>query len=394
MYEGQNPYKTVRSLYFGAGIRSVIADQLAERGVKKPFLIFDKGVEAVGHPQKIIDVLNAKGGFEITTYNEVEADPPIYVVNKAAAIGAAAGVDAVVAIGGGSTIDTAKATRVLLVNEGELDASRFVFDDAPQITPDIPIVIIPTTAGTGSEGTEGSMLTHIDENGEHWKKILECKSNSDIDFSIVDPELALGTPRFITIGCAFDILAHATETSMTVLTSPLLQELARTAITLFHKSVGRAYDDINDLQARTDLALACAITSTVMNRSYVNANHAFGHALGSVFHVHHGVACGVFLPAVLEYYAEVAPDPISKIGAIFGVVKEQDETNAAYTARFARVLHRFGTGLGIDLKTIVPEKEDCYKLIPQALADYSWHLGLRELDEAGAKWIIDRTYEY
>jgi alcohol dehydrogenase class IV len=393
MYAGQNPFYTVRSFYFEPGIRSIIADKLEELGVKKPLLIYDKGVESVGIPQKIIDIL-APRGFEITTFNGVEADPPSHVMNEAAAIGSKAGVDAVIAIGGGSSIDTAKATRVLLVNEGPLDVARFIFEDAPQITPNIPIVIIPTTAGTGSEGTEGSMITHIDENGEHWKKILECKSNPQIDFSIIDPELALGTPRFISIGCAFDVLAHATETSMTVLTSPMLQTLAKTAIGLFAKSVGRIYDDINDLNARTDMALACAITATVMNRSYVNANHAFGHALGSVYRVHHGVACGVFLPAVLEYYAEVASEQISSIGAIFGVIREQDENDVVYAERFARTLHRFATGLGVDLKTIVPEKEDCYKIIPQALADYSWHLGLRELDEEGAKWIIDRTYAY
>jgi alcohol dehydrogenase class IV len=393
LFEGQNPYYTVRSFYFAPGIRSIIADKLEERGVKKPFILFDKGVESVGIPQKIIDALKPRG-FEITTFSEVEADPPTHVVNSAASVGKKAGVDAVIAVGGGSTIDTAKAVRVLLVNDGELDVARFIFEDAPQVIPNIPIVIIPTTAGTGSEGTEGSMLTHIDENGEHWKKILECKSNSAIDFSIIDPELALGTPRHISMGCAFDVLAHATETSMTVLTSPLLQGMAKTAIGLFHKSVGRIYDDIYDLKARTDMALACAITSTIMNRSYVNANHAFGHALGSVFRVHHGVACGVFLPAVLEYYAEVASEQISDIGAIFGTVRERDETNAVYAERFARVLHRFASGFGIDLKNIVPEKESCYSIIPQALADYSWRLGLRELDEAGAKWIIDRTYEY
>ena len=393
MYENQNPFYTARRFFFGAGIRKIVGEKLKESGVKRVLLIYDKGVESVGIPDKIIAPIKA-AGIETVSYNGVLADPPSSVVNEAAKFGKDAKVDAIIGLGGGSSIDTSKATRVLLSSKGPLDVNRYIFDSAPQTKPVMPIMIIPTTAGTGSEATEGAMISHIDENGVHWKKLLECLSNPEIDSAVVDPELALGTPKHISMNCAFDVLAHASETTMTILTSPIMQAIAESAIRLFVQNCRKVYDDINDLDARIGMALSCNLTGFAMQRSYVNAGHAFGHALGSVFNVPHGLACGVFGPAVIEYYANAAPEQIARIGAIFGVVREPSENNEIYTARFARTLHKFASDVGVDLKNIVADREECYKIIPQVLEDYSWRLGLREMDEAGAKWVIDRTYAY
>lgn len=393
MYINQGPFYASRFFFFGAGTRQIIGEKLKEMDCKKAYVLYDKGVEGAGIPTKVIEHITA-AGIKTVTFNGIVADPPSHIVDEAAKIGKEAGVDCIIALGGGSTIDASKAVRVLLSNEGPMNVNRYIFDEAPQVTPVMPMIILPTTSGTGSEATEGAMISHIDEHGEHWKKILECKPNKDKDMAIIDPELMIGTPREISMGCAFDVLTHAMESSMSVLTSPLIQMISENAIRLFVKSCKKIYDDINDLEARTDMALACALAGMSINCGYVNCGHAFGHGLGSVFGVPHGLACGVFAPATIEFYAEVMPDQVTKIAELFGVIRKDGEAIVPFAHRFAKALHAFSAEVGVDLKNIIPEKEECYKIIPQVMADYSWRLGLRELDEGGAKWIIDRTYEY
>lgn len=393
MFRNQNPFSVSRSMYFADGIREIIGEKLKEQGCKKVYVVCDKGIENAGILKKVVDIINA-AGIEAVTYNGVIADPPTHIVNEAAEIGKEAGVDGIVALGGGSPIDTAKAVRVLLSSEGPLKVERYIFENAQQARPEMPLIIVPTTAGTGSEATEGAMISYIDENGEHWKKILECASNRERDMSVIDPELTVGTPREISMGCAFDVLTHAMESSMSILTSPLIQANSMTAIRLFFKSCKNIYDDINDLQARNDMSLACTLAGISINRGYVNCGHAFGHALGSVFGVHHGIACGVFAPAVVEFYAEAIPNAVSSIAEIFGIVPEKGEEITSLSERFAQSLHSFSADVGVDLKQIVKTKEECFKIIPQVMADYSWRLGLKELDEQKCKWIIERVYQY
>lgn len=393
MFNEQNPFMVSRLMFFGPGMSKITGDKLKSLGCKKVYVVFDKGIEKLGIPKRIVENINA-AGVETVEYSGVVADPPSHIVDEAAEIGKRAGVDGVVALGGGSPIDTAKAVRVLLSNDGPLKVERYIFDNSPQVQPEMPLVIIPTTAGTGSEATEGAMISHIDEQGEHWKKILECTSNKTKDMSIIDPQLALGTPQSISMGCAFDTLTHAMESCMSKFTSPLIQANSKTAIRLFVNSCKKIYQNINDLDARTDMALACTLAGISINCGYVNCGHAFGHALGSVFGVHHGIACGVFAPAVLEFYAEAMPAEVTAIAEIFGIVPESGEEIKQLAERFARTLNAFAVEVGVDVKGIVATKEECYRIIPQVMADYSWHLGLRELDEEGGKWIIDRTYGY
>ena len=391
-FTNQNSFFNSTPMCFGVGMSKVTGDKLKERGCKKVVVIFDKGIESVGIPAKIIKFIN-DAGIETINYNGVLADPPSQIVDEAAEIAFAANVDGVVAIGGGSPIDAAKAVRVLLTNGGLLKVNRFMMDGEPQKSPTMPLIIIPTTAGTGSEATDGAMITHIDEEGKHWKKILECERSRQ-DISIIDPELAVGTPLGISMGCAFDVLSHAIESCMSTITSPVIQAISSQSIRLFVKSYKKIFDDLNDLNARSDMALACCLAGIAINQGYVNAGHAFGHALGSVFRTHHGLACGVFIPAVLEYYAEAMPDEILMIADIFGVKLDGNESQVDVAKKLGRKIADLSLEVGVDIRKVVPTKEECYKIIPAVLADYSWRLGRRPLDEEGCKWIIDRAYEY
>jgi len=393
MYENQNPLKMSRYIFFGPGIRSVIGKRLAELGCKKAYVVFDKGVEAVGIPAKVIESLKA-AGVDAVTFNGITADPVSTVVDACVKTAVENRVDSFIAVGGGSAIDATKAARAIYVSNPKLTAEEFILQNAEQVKPEIPIVIVPTTAGTGSEATEGAMISVVDKAGEHWKKILECRPNKDIDFSAVDPELTLGTPVRVSMSCAFDVLAHAWEDCVSILANPLTLELAHGAIKYFVKSVNRVHDNINDLDARTDMALGCTMIGIAMNCAYCNAGHAFGHALGSVFNVPHGVACGVFIPAVMEWYADAAAPQLIEIAGIFGMTPEAGENDQAFIARFTKYLYQFSVKVGVDLKTIVPTAEECYKIIPQVLADYSWHIGPKEMTEADAKWIIDKAYSF
>lgn len=395
MYENQAPLQMSRDIYFGTGMRYTLGEKLSALGCKKPFVVFDTGLAKLGIGDQIAKILRDTGKFdEVVTYSDIAGEPTSDTVEGIVKAAVAGKVDAFIAVGGGSAIDACKGAKAIYVSNPALPVETWITSEVEQVRAGIPFVVVPTTAGTGSEATNGAMVSHVDEDGKHWKKILEVLPNKYIDFAVVDPELAVGAPVRVSMSCAFDVLAHAWEDYVSVKSNPLTRELALSAIKHFAHSVNRIHADINDLNAREEMALGCTEIGIAMNCAYCGAGHAMGHAIGAYFHLPHGLACGLFIPAVMKWHGDSNYHDLVDIAAIFNVTPAADEEPQAFVDRFARYMYQFGKNVGIDIKDHVATAEECYAIIPAALADYSWRLGAKELTEAEAKKIIDWAYAF
>jgi alcohol dehydrogenase class IV len=391
----QAPFNVSRDIYIGSGIRAKLGELLEARGVKKALMVYDKGLSNTDIPGKVAAELD-KAGIAHDAFFDL-AGEPVYdtlyaIVDKAKEFGA----EAFVAIGGGSAIDSCKGARTIYCYGEDVTIDHLLEVGVPgQPLPTAPLVIMPTTAGTGSEATEGTMVSWVDpETGEHWKKILENRPNRDIDFSLVDPELACGSPVRVSMSCAFDVLAQCWENVLSQFTSPFMQDLAHCGIRHFANSCQAIYDDPNNLEAREEMALGCLQVGISMNCSYLGMGHAFGHAIGSVKGLPHGYACGVFIPAVMDYHKDKETEKMLSIAADFDWFPEEGEDPIAFLDRFIKWLHDFAVSVGVDIKDTYATPEECYAIIPQALADYSWRIGPCELTEEVAKQIINKAYEF
>lgn len=372
---------------FGIGISNQIGTRLKALGCTKVMVLYDKGIEAAGISDKIIHYIK-EAGIECVIYNSVQADPPDNSVNEAGAIAVAEKVDGLVSVGGGSSIDTGKAVRVLTANEGPI--AKY-YDRAVPQKPGVPLAVIPTTSGTGSEVTAGGVITDTVNN----IKVIVAGAGAIPTFSLVDPELTLGVPAHITAACAFDALAHHVDAVLSRFAGPMAKVIAADGIRYFRKSLHTVYNDGKNLEARTEMALAANIGGICINTGRCNISHATAHSLGAMYHVPHGVACSIFTPACIEYMAESLPAEIRRLAELFEVSYGASDSTADIGNMVAKAIYELARSVDIPvLKHYVPDIEDAYKLIPAALKDVFAYSSPRPFDEAGAKWVIDRTYSY
>lgn len=372
---------------FGIGASKQLGDKLKGFGCKKVMVVYDKGVEAAGISTKIVGYIK-EAGIECVTFNGVLGDPPSNVVDEAGAIAVKEKVDGVVAVGGGSCLDTAKGIRLLTTNEGPI--SKYFDLTLPQ-KPGVPLVAIPTTSGTGSEVSNGSVITDIDT---HIKRVV-VGAGTPPTLSITDPELIVGVPAPVTAACAFDALAHALDAVFSRVAGPMVKIMAAEGIKLFRKSLIPVYEDGSNLEARAEMALAANIGGICIATGRCNITHALAHNLGAMYHVSHGVACAIFTPACLEYIAEYMPDEVRMVADLFEVEYDASDSTSTIANKTALALYNSARSVNIPwLKDYVANAEDAYKIIPGALQDMFAKISPRPFDEAAAKWVIDTTYGY
>jgi alcohol dehydrogenase len=374
--------------YFGAGISMEIGAQLAQLHSKKALVMYDKGVEAAGIPSKIVQCIQAEG-ILVVQNGDVESDPSDTTVKRIAAIARQEQVDAVVAIGGGSSIDAAKCVKLLLNNSGALE--DFYDLTRPQKPSGIPMIAIPTTSGTGSEASKGGVITDTSKG----QKRTIIGPGTMPDMALVDPELTLSVPPNVTAACAFDVLAHAIDAITSNMTNPITQAISCEAIHLMKGSYRQAVEDGTNLQARSDMHLASNLGGIVLSNAKCSVSHAFAHAMGALYHVPHGVCCAIFTPACLEYVADQRPEEIRKIAELLNTPFRKDESVASIAWRAGETIHKMYRSVGVpDITEYIPDAAEAKRtLIPVAKQDIMATFSPRALDDAGAGWIIDRTFE-
>ncbi|SHI12756.1 1,3-propanediol dehydrogenase [Sporobacter termitidis DSM 10068] len=374
-------------ILFGCGVSGLIGEKLKEFGCKKVLVVYDKGVKAAGIADRILGHIHA-AGIETVCYDGVLPDPPDYTVEAAGALGVRERVDGVVAVGGGSALDTGKAAKVLLTNPPPISNYYLAYEDVqPDDKTMKPIIVIPTTSGTGSEATPGGVIT---DTKRGVKQNVPCATN----LGIVDPELALGLPLPVTASTAVDALCHAVEAFTSGEPNAISDVLAREAISLIGKNLPAVFKNSADLKAREGLQLAATLAGLSIMGPFCNVPHEIGLVLGTVFHLPHGTACGATLPEALEFLAPAIPEKVAAVARLLGaeVSESAAPEEIGKTAR-GTVRALYGLIGMPGLKTLVASKEALLAAVPDILAYSPFHFSARPVSTGDLREILGKAYD-
>lgn len=284
--------------YYGAGCRSVIADEVRKRGFSKALLVTDKDLIRFGVAEKIEEVLR-NAGIPYEIFSDLKANPTITNVKDGVAAFKAAGADFIIALGGGSSIDTAKAVGIV-VNNPEFADVRSLEGTAATKHRAVPTFAIPTTAGTAAEVTINYVITD-----EEARKKMVCVDPNDIPMcAIIDCELMYSMPKGLTAATGMDALTHAIESYITPGAWTMSDMFEMKAIELIARHLKNAVDNGTDTAAREGMAEAQYIAGMGFSNVGLGIVHSMAHPLGAFYDTPHGVANALLLPYVMEYNAE------------------------------------------------------------------------------------------
>jgi lactaldehyde reductase len=281
--------------YFGPGSRKVIAEEVSRRGYKKALVVTDKDLMKFGVAQKVIDVLvDAKIPYEI--YDAIKPNPTVVNVKEGVIAFKKSGADFMVAIGGGSSMDTSKAIGIISNNPEFADVVSLegVADTKKR---SVPVIAVPTTAGTAAEVTINYVITD-----EVNKKKMVCVDTNDIPvLAIVDAEMMASMPKGLTAATGMDALTHAIEGYITKGAWSMSNMFELQAISLISNSLKKVVDNLNDMEARDAMSVAQYIAGMGFSNVGLGLVHGMAHPLGAFYDTPHGLANAILLPYVMEF---------------------------------------------------------------------------------------------
>jgi alcohol dehydrogenase len=303
--------------------------ELAARGVSRPMVITDRGVRSAGLLEPLQAALSSGGVDGSLVFDDVPQDSSTGVVSSIARMYRREQSDAIIALGGGSVIDTAKAVNIL-VSEGGDDLHGY--SGTNMLTRRLrPLLVLPTTSGTGSEVTSVCVI----KDSVNGLKLPFISQYLLPDVAILDPRMTTGLPAFFTAATAMDAMTHAVEAFTCIGKNPLSDAYARAAITKIAQNVVGVLDEPENRERRLELALAATMAGIAFSNSMVGLVHALGHTVGVIAHVPHGVCMNVFLPYALEYNLKARGSIIGELllplagDDVFARTKPQERAHAA-----------------------------------------------------------------
>jgi lactaldehyde reductase len=352
-----------QTAYFGPGAITVIPDELARRGFTKAFVVSDQVLIDTGVTTKVTALLDA-AGFAYEVYSNVVPNPPIETVQAGVAAFAASGADVLIGIGGGSPQDTCKAIGIITANP-EFSDVRSLEGVAPTKNPSVPIIAVPTTAGTASETTINYVITDTQA-----KRKFVCVDPHDIPIlAVVDPEMMSSAPRSLKVATGLDALTHAIEGYTTAGAFELSDMFHLKAIQMIATALPKAAD--GDPQAADEMAMAQYIAGMGYSNVGLGLVHGMAHPLGGFYSAPHGVANGILLAPVMAFNAASTGEKLRDIAAAFGVegaasMPLEDARQAAIDA--VATLTR-DLGNPTTLREVGAKEEDLPALAEAAFAD-------------------------
>ena len=348
--------------YHGKGAISEIAAEAKARGFQKAFVCSDPDLIEFGVTGKVLAVLDA-AGLAYAVYSDIKANPTIENVQHGVEAFKASGADYIIAIGGGSSMDTAKAVGIIIANPEFADV-RSLEGVAPTKNKCVPIIAVPTTAGTAAEVTINYVITDVEK-----KRKFVCVDTHDIPIvAVIDPDMMSSMPKGLTAATGMDALTHAIEGFITKAAWDMTDMFHLKAIEIISKSLRGAVE--NTPEGREGMALGQYIAGMGFSNVGLGIVHSMAHSLGAVYDTPHGVANAILLPTVMAYNAEATGDKYRYIAAAMGVEGTQDMTQEEYRRAAVDAVKQLAADVGIpaDLKEIVKE-EDIPFLAESAYAD-------------------------
>lgn len=346
----------------GSSLRTGL--KVRDLGCEKVLVVYDKGIEDVGIASPIIENIQ-NAGVKTVCFDKVVPDPPDTMIEEAAKIARNEEVDGIVAIGGGSAMDSAKGINVLINNEPPIVQ---YFGVQKNLTPGLPMVFIPTTSGTGSEVTNMTVISYVANGLDKKNSVISPVCVATL--AILDPDLTLGLPPKLTAVTGVDALAHAVESLTGGQSNPLSDALAREAIRAIHKWLPVAYKDGSNIEAREQMILASMFAGMAFTNGLVHLGHAIGHTLGAQFHIPHGIACAITMPEVIEYASKTEYKKVKMICECLGVEVTDNATPEEIGATARQALRSFLKSVGMpNLKELGISLEDTLKVAPLVTSD-------------------------
>ena len=346
--------------YHGKGAIQEIPGLVAARGYQKAFIASDPDLVKFGVTKKVTDLLDGAGmAYEI--YSDIKPNPTIENVQSGVAAYKASGADYMIAIGGGSSMDTGKAIGII-INNPEFADVRSLEGVAPTKNRTVFTIAVPTTAGTAAEATINYVITDVER-----KRKFVCVDTNDIpDIAIVDPDMMATMPKGLTASTGLDALTHAIEGYTTKAAWELADCLNLEAIRLIAKSLRGAVD--NDPDGREGMALGQFVTGMAFSNVGLGIAHSMAHTLGAVYDTPHGVACAMMLPIVMEFNQEYTGEKFKHIAEAMGV-DTAGMDQPTYRRAAIDAVRRLSQDVGIPTKLPAMKEEDLDFLAQSAAAD-------------------------
>lgn len=348
--------------YHGAGAIKEITVEAKNRGFGKAFVCSDPDLVKFNVTSKVTDLLKAENmDFEI--YSEIQPNPTIENVQGGVAAFKKAGADYIIAIGGGSSMDTAKAIGIIITNP-EFEDVRSLEGLSATKNPCVPTFAVPTTAGTAAEVTINYVITDVEK-----KRKFVCVDPHDIPVvAFVDPEMMSSMPKGLTASTGMDALTHAIEGYTTLGANTITDMFNLKAIELIAKSLRGAVE--NTKEGREGMALGQYLTGMGFSNCGLGIVHSMAHSLGAVYDTPHGVANAILLPTVMEYNAEATGEKLKDVAIAMGVEGVEKMSQEEYRKAAVDAVKKLSKDVGIpaDLKAIV-KPEDLDFLTQSAMDD-------------------------
>ena len=347
--------------YHGKGAIQEIAGEVTSRGLKKALLCTDPDLLKFGVTKKVTDVLDA-AGLAYQVYSEIKPNPTIENVKDGVEAAKAAQADYIIAIGGGSSMDTAKAIGIIVTNPEFADV-RSLEGTADTKNPCLPIIAVPTTAGTAAEVTINYVITDVEKN----RKFV-CVDPHDIPVvAIVDPDMMASMPKGLTASTGMDALTHAIEGYTTKAAWEMTDMFHLKAIEIISRSLRGAVQGTKE--GREGMALGQYIAGMGFSNVGLGIAHSMAHTLDAVYDTPHGVACAMMLPIVMEYNADCTGEKYREIARAMGVAHVDAMNESEYRKAAVDAVRRLSADVGIPSKLPALKEADLDFLAESAHAD-------------------------
>ena len=347
--------------YHGAGAIQEIANEAKAHGFKKAFVCSDPDLVKFKVTAKVTDILTANG-LDYELYSDIKANPTIQNVQHGVEAFKASGADYLIAIGGGSSMDTSKAIGIIIANP-EFEDVRSLEGVAPTKKPCVPIIAVPTTAGTAAEVTINYVITDIER-----KRKFVCVDPHDMPIiAIVDPDMMSSMPKGLTASTGMDALTHAIEGYTTKAAWEMTDMFHLKAIEIISKSLRGAV--ANTKEGREGMALGQYIAGMGFSNVGLGIAHSMAHTLGAVYDTPHGVACAMMLPIVMEYNQECTGEKYREIARAMGVANVDSMSQDEYRKAAVDAVKKLSADVGIPSVLEAIKEEDLPFLAESAHAD-------------------------
>jgi len=337
--------------YHGAGAISAIVTEAQNRGFSKALVCSDPDLIKFGVTKKVTDLLDG-AALKYEIFSDIKPNPTIENVQAGVSAFKAAGADYIIAIGGGSSMDTAKAIGII-INNPEFADVRSLEGVAPTKKACVPIIAVPTTAGTAAEVTINYVITDVEKNRK-----MVCVDPHDIPVvAVVDPDMMSTMPKSLTAATGMDALTHAIEGYITKGAWELSDMFHLKAIEIIARSLRGAVE--NTPEGREDMALGQYVAGMGFSNVGLGIVHSMAHPLGALYDTPHGIANAIILPVVMAYNAEATGEKYREIAKAMGVQGTENMTQEEYRAAAIEAVRKLGEDVGIpaDLKDIVKSED-------------------------------------